>query len=105
MPIIDDNDPEPLVRSIVLTLLALVIAVSLVKYCGPRVSAAENVYPISMGILSANAHELDAGGVGYFAIGVSEKAGHGDHDAGEFGAVAGVAGAARPEGADRGACR
>jgi hypothetical protein len=66
MSLIRDDDP-PLWAWLVLAIVALMLGAVIV---GAQDAQAET-YTISMGVLNASEHELDAGGVGYFAIGVS----------------------------------
>jgi hypothetical protein len=66
---------DPSLLRVGLTIALLFLGITLIKECGPRAQAFVEPDVLSMGIVNFSEHELDAGGVGYFAIGHSEKQG------------------------------
>jgi hypothetical protein len=73
MPFIRDDDHPLKVCGLVIG--AVLVLMTLIGQCGPVLFAAAESHILSMGIVNFSDHELDAGGVGYFAIGHSEKQG------------------------------
>lgn len=64
------EDDSPSVAGVILLIGAILFGATLIQECG-KVRAEVESYTISMGQLTAAEHELDANGVGHFAVGVN----------------------------------